>query len=720
MIRKQAGVLPADPLVWGQDIMAELITRLPAIQPYIQEARVVYHDEEGNGLVLAILQFQNGKAFVPAVVKEWKLQPMDIIMYKEQKEVKYRYLSERNLVNTATFVGMGTALGSKSTLGLPASAVGLNLTTPAGGMGGRMGMPSYGYSRSKVASDEYNFDIAPPITPTSAFVAYTQQFIKDNTTYWKNSKSASIVSPEEIQTMSRYAVLVMNPEGKNELYSDRGMDGVELTDDQVGRLFEASDPDPYERSVKSASYLSNGVRMLGNIIPRTSNIQLNYTPDYIDSDIPEPVLPVNEGVFMSNGQVSYVHPRITYLDGTPYSYALVVQPGGFVLTKDLSGFHFIQAPTSATLSKEDLLPQAVAEKLIPGSIITLADGKANTLSVPCKVLLTTKTANNILIRVQPLFGDVSPLNILFYRGTERKLDPLNPEVLLVPFTETQILLLPKFQKQLGQKDPTEAHERGKLHVIEVSQGGGHRYTIKEDGHWIGKQLNYGELAFRLIRRYGFDDVQAAKIIKSLNFERRKQFSVKYFLDEATTVAVPTGEIRDVDKLLARKTATVAQGLFEIDKTIDSDVIALSNELDDELGFLYEKYAANDNTDPQSQTNADKGGNGPSGAAPPNNGRPQFMDMAAKQTPVAKDTQEVIDLLTFYSLGKFRSEESTEVLTRLEESLKEAEGYLCKILLLTQLGRVPGHQYADVKVLLSDLDSYISSIVSSRVLLRGAV
>ncbi len=706
---KQAGVLPADPLVWGQDVSAELITRLPATQPYIAEARVVYHNEDGNGLVLVILQFQNGRAFVPAVVKEWKIQPLDVMIYKEQKDIKYRYLSERNLINAATFVGMGTPLGNKHGLGLPASAVGINLSVPAGGMGGRMGMPSYSYSRSKMASTE-----APALPTSNAFAAYFANWAKDNCTFWKQGKTASAISPEEIQAVSRYAILVQTPEGAHELYSDRSADAMVLTDEQAGELFGAASADPYERAEKTASYLSNGVRMLGNVISRMSNIQLNYTPDYVDSDIPEPFLPSNPGVFMSNGQVSYVNPHMTYLDGSPYSYALVVQPGGYVLTKDLSGFHFIQAPESATLSKEDLLAQVVPEKIQTGTVITLIDGKSGSASVPCKVLLSTRTANNIMIRVVPLFGDVGPVNILFYRGTERKWDPLNPEVLLVPFTETQIHVLPTYVKALGEIDMRK-QERGKLHVIQIYKGGGHRYTVKEDGHWIGKSLQYGELAYRLIRRYGFGDAQAAKILKGLETERSKQFSVKYFLDEASTVAVPTGEVTDVEQLFARKVAGLAQGLYDLDKTVSFEVIDAGNELDNQLSFVLKSAA--DETNSAATNNATTPDN--TGVGATTQARPQFMDMAAKQTPVAKDTQEVIDLLTFYSLGKFRNDEATEVLTKLEQSLKEAEGYLCKILLLTQLDRIPGHQYADVKVLLSDLDSYISSIVSSRVLIRGA-
>lgn len=708
LMNKRAGVLPADPLVWGQDVSAELITRLPSTQPYILEARVIYHNDDGNGLVLVILQFQNGRAFVPAVIKEWKLQPMDVLMYKEQKDVKYRYLSERNLINAATFVGMGTPLGNKKGIGLPASAVGLNLSVPAGGLGGRMAMPSYSYARSKLASND------PAIPNSHAYMSFFAEYVRDNTSYWRTSKSASLIAPEEITTMSRYALLVQTPEGQNELYSDRREEPVVLTDEQVGGLLSQDSKDPFERAEKAASYLNNGVRMLGNVITRMGNIQLNYTPDYIDSDIPEPHLPANPGVFMSNGQVTYVNPHMTYLDGSPYGYAMVVQPGGYVLTQDLSGFHFIQAPESATLSKEDLLSQAHPEKLQPGTVITLIDGKSGSASVPCKVLLSTRTANNIMIRVTPLFGDVGPVNLLFYRGTERKWDPLNPEVLLVPFTETQIHVLPNFVKTLGQLDSTN-QERGKLHVIQIYKGGGHNYTVKEDGHWIGKQLKYGELAFRLIRRYGFGDAQAAKILKSLDTERSKQFSVKYFLDESSVVATPTGEVDSVDQLIARKTASIAQGLYDVDKGISAEVVEAGQLLDTQFRFITEKCAG-DESGAASTSNTPQS---PEQTQNSTSARPQFMDMAAKQTPVAKDTQEVIDLLTFYSLGKFRGEEATQVLSKLEESLKEAEGYLCKILLMTQLDRIPGHQYADVKVLLSDLDSYISSIVSSRVLIRGA-
>jgi hypothetical protein len=674
-------------------------------------------------MVLVILQFQNGRAFVPSVVKEWKLQPLDVIIYKDRKEVQYRYISERNLINLATYVGMGSEKPTGMN-GISAQGAGLNMTVPAGGMGGRMGMPTYGSSLSKSATEEfedYIASISPALIPTLGFIAYAQKCAAETTDFWKSSQElTNIINPAPINPVSRYNLIVKTDEGTHKLYTDRSEDPVVLSDTQLASVLEEAFPEPFERQQKAASYIHEGVKLLGNVMSREGNIRMSYSPDYLDTAIPEPVLPHNEGIVLFHKQVTYCNPKVTYLDGTPYSYALAVQPGRFTLIKELAGFHAINTPDGSHLTKEDLMPQAHPDRLMRGQVVTLYDGRDGTTTIPVKVLHVSRTPNNILIKVQPLFGPVEPVNILFYRGQIKKFDPLDPSVLLVPFVETQIMVLPRYAEE-GFVDPTNSivGEPGKMHTIVIQKGGGNLFALMEDNHYVQKRFDYGSLVYRLIRRYGFGDAQAAKLLKSLNVERSKQFEVKFFLDEATRVAVPTGKVTPEERNLAQKFASIGQGLYTANSGLSTDDIRSADELNIKLEFFVdsiEKEAADEK--PQQGQNAQQAG--PANPTAPQSGRPGFMDMAAKQTPVAKDTQELIDLLTYYSLGKFRGDEAGEVLTKLEESLKEAESHLCKILLLTQLGRVPGHQYSDVKVLLSDMDSYISSIVSSRVLLRSGV
>jgi hypothetical protein len=720
--RKQASMLAADPLSWGQDVIAELITRLPKLQAFVLEDRVVYHNEKGDGLVLVVLQFQNGRAYVPAVVKEWKLQPMDVILYKERKEIQYRYISERNVINLATYVGMGSGALNRNPGFLGAGNTGINLSVPAGGIGGRMSMPAYGTSMGKMASELENyFASCTPVIPTLSFIAYAQKYASENSSFWETNHLHEAIAPAEIKPQSNYQVVVRRDDGAHDLFTDRSENALVIDDDQLSMLFDiASNNDPYEKTQKAASYLKQGVSTLGQLIPRTGNITTSYTPDYLNSDIPEPSLPVSEGLIIYNKQAVYCNPLVTYLDGTPYSYALAVQPGKYTLTKDLTGFHSMTPPDGAELSKEDLLPQAHPDKLMKGQTITFYDGRDRTTTVPCKVLHVSRTPNNIMIHVQPLFGPVEPVKVLFYRGTVKKFDPINPDVLLVPFVETQVLILPSYQVK-GLQDPEVPQQRGNLHKIEIQKGGGHKFSIKEDNHYVRRQFNYGDLVYRLIRRYGFGDAQAAKLIKSMDTERVKHFEIKVFLDESTMIAVPTGQITPEEKENAHKFASVAQGLFDVNKGLTNADIKSAGEMDIKLEFLVDQIekSAADGPPPQ---NPDPNANqaGPKDPAAPQSGRPGFMDAASKQSPVAKDTQELIDTLTYYSLGKFKGDEAGEVLSKLENSLKESEGYLCKILLLTQMGRIPGHQYSDVKVLLSDMDSYIASIVSSRVLLKSGV
>lgn len=729
---KQASMLTADPVTWGQDVMAELITRLPKIQSFILEDRVVYHDQEGNGLVLVVLEFKNGRAFVPAVVKEWKLQPLDIIMYKQQKEVKYKYLSERNLIHIATFVGMGSAIGKNKFPGLNAMNVGVNVAAPAGGMGGRMGVPGgFGFGGGgKFASldsevqemSEAFTKSASALVPTKAFVAYAQTFIKDNTDFWVNTKSASVVNPPILKPTSRYSLLVMNPDtDQAELFTDKSASALPLSDEQVGVLFSQAFPDPVARLEKTANFMKDKLSLLGSIYPREGNIFFKPHPGMKDTTEKsmEKEMPKREGIFLIDNDIAYVNPHVTYLDESPYNYGLRVQLGGCNLTKNIKGFLSTNLPDASRLTKEDLVPQVVPEKLARNQIITIFNGKTGTVSIPCKVLQISKTVQNTAIRVSPLFGDPSPVTLLFYRGTQRYQDPLNPAVYLVPFNETQLLLLPPLNKDLGIPPANASIDEHSTQVV-ITKGGGHLYNIQEGATYVQKRFSYGDLAFRLIRRYGFDEAQAAKMIKSLDTEKRRVFNIKYFLDELGDVATPNTELSDAQKTLAQKTASVAQGIFNLNKTVTGELVKSAHDLDLKMDYiLTTKLGAADASNTANggdTTSADA--RQPSSTTPPSSGRPGFMDMAAKQTPVAKDTQELLDLLTFYSLGKFRGDEATDILNKLENSLSEAEGYLCKVLLLTQLNRIPGHQYSDVKILLSDLDSYISSIVSSRVLLAN--
>jgi hypothetical protein len=434
------------------------------------------------------------------------MQPVDVVIYKQGKEVKYKYLSERNLTVLANNVGVGKFSPIKPFGSMSASQNVLNLSTPADGLGGRIpgsNMPSK--SASTTSFEDY-------FIPTLDFIrVFTEEGQKMS--YWKNTKLASSFTTSTPELQSKFNVLVRDPlTDRHLLYSDRSEQPLTLSTDQVATLFSAAFPEPATRFEKTAGYLESQVKVVGNIMNRDGNIHTQYVNRNLDSTFGKPSLPEGEGMFYIGTNICYINPHVTYLNGEPYSYALVATIGKYALVKEVE-FTLKDEGESTNFSKDDLLPQARPEKLLPGQVITIYDGKRRSTSVPCKVLFVSTGVDRFpVVTVTPLFGDIGKVDLVFYGGQEKAFDPTNPQRLLMPYMESQIFLLPAYVDPRGNDSEwlyasrKNGNDASFPNIIEITKGGGRTYAVKENTNYLPLALDYGQLVFRLIRRYGFSDV----------------------------------------------------------------------------------------------------------------------------------------------------------------------------------------------------------------------
>lgn len=704
IIEKFANSLPADTTQWAGNIFAELTDRLYEVKSWFQRYRtIISPDEQGNALGLVILR--GAKAFIPIVVREWDIKPIDLIVYKKGKELKFCYLSKRNLLGLLISSSLGAPLDDVQTN--RSTDAFINLLSPIGGAT-VTNNPFFGMGmRNKMASD-----FAIKYIGETGLPKYSD-FVRN------------LLEVPDIKIKPQYKILEKTASDRFIIYEPFGKeDGLEISKQEVLELFDKIDN--HQERIKMGSDLgTNGYTLFGNVLNRNGNVLMRYRDpsSELTRDV-KPKLPPRDGVFMFNNQVTYINPKVKYLNGDPSSYALGIQKGEFTLSKNFENFIDMNLPESSDLSREQLMAEKKLSHVEPGDTLAIFSISESWVTIPFKVISVSEIKPGIYtLSVLPLLGPQSKVNITFY-DRDNVLIASENDLYYPLLTSSLVDLNMRFNKYGGGPGYTETNPN---HIkVNISKGGSYGYYISEDRNVLGN-MSLPKTIFTLISRYGFSEAQAKRLLKDVDISKLAQFHVLEILTEKETVP-QLNKLDDfpsfIEKEAIKATVKLATELMKYNSFPES-VSKNANLLFQDMNVLYE------NTFPSKEAAEELRGSESSEERTQRNSQ----NLNAQHSPVTDNTQrsigflmnsaqtdrttrEVIDLLSYYATANIRKEELAKITSELDKALADTENALCKVLFLTQMNKVPGHDESDVKVLLSDLDSYRSNLASSIVLLKS--
>lgn len=718
--------LPVDTSQWGEIMVSEAVQRLEKIHSLIKGFRLVSSDEEGNGLGLIILE--GGRVFIPVIAKDWKIEPIDILVYKHKNETKFAYLSERVLLNLLVTSSVGVPVGPMRG---GRSDAAINMFTPAGGYGARVAnpwSPFYSSTTAGVKSASFEDEFKDDWTPSRVKTAFTLSLL-GNEDYWLNNKNISevvhsITKPEP----TNFGVLekTANVEDSYTFYSTRTPNGLQLNDDQLKTLMNFMEPDKKERASKTASLMGGDSVLFGQVLDRKDMIFLK--PTFREEQRKERTAykssPQAEGVYYVYGDPVYYNPRTVDIDGEATDLKLIVGQGYHAVDTGLDSFYENPHTVDSVLLTKDSLMKPSKGAYKVGDVIVIYDRIHTTVTLPMKVLLPMRNdIGELSMKVQGLYGNPNPILIKFYNGT----NIVNKgNVVLYPSSLSVIYKIPETSKAEGNLIRNEGANVKAVNnvMVDITCGAGGLFDVYENNQLKKRCKSKSELLYFLMTTYSLGLQQAKAISHRVKYEKTVRIALTKSVvipEKNTTRVEPSMRVKEALKSLIG----LASGLSRAKMANTLDMVGLRKTFDN----ILTKMAAAGDT---SSGNSSGGGYQATGAARAGesadaqvmsqaggSGKGQLLQsLLQNSTPSTRNTQEVIDLLTFYALGQYKEEESLKILIDIEESLKQVENSLAKTLLLAQLDRVPGIDYSDAKLLLSDIDGFLSRILSSKVLIKN--
>jgi hypothetical protein len=683
-------MVPTNPQEWQPHVLRELVDRLPDLESRIADFKVVLNNNKGDALILVTLE--GNRAFIPAIIKEWVLEPMDVIIYKKGNETKTCYLSERNLNRLSSSSAVGkNIMGGRNDNNL------INYFSPEGG--GMQGPnPFSGFN--------YNY--------LTKMGNYIEEKIKE-----ANYKDL-IDLPEAKEKESSYAVITKTASGYKAYY-DKHPNGIHISAQGLSQVMKSL-PE-VERFEKFASLETRFRTYIGDLLPRPGNIRIRPketgvlpTKEVIDR-------PNIEGIFLHRGDPVYINPHVQYLDGAPSTYALAVKPGKFTVAKQFQGFRANNASDSSLPTREQLLPEIVhIDSFKPGKYYCLFSDKSRKVSIPFKLVNISHdlTSGGLTILVKPLIGADHQCQISFEDTFNNGV--LAPGHYVYSSLHTRICALPEqYMTEAFIRDP-EGEDFDGIPVCVYNLGGS--YGIKENGVSRGA-FDEGKFIFEMTSRYGFSPDQAEEYVKSLKREQKMHFQVRTILTEACEVAPLNDDVlpNEREKEALDQMLKVASSIYDFAQkpfyhTMDfkeklASVVSLtSNLLKTAQAVPTEDPGAGSNTE-QAQQQADQNAQQMGAMF----GTPAVYQAMLQTGQMDKYTKQIIDMLLYYYKGKLRTEDYTRVLAKLKRILEDAENELGKVLLLALFDKIPGQDYEDVRLLLSDMDNFLQSLNSSMVIMN---
>lgn len=735
LLSKKADHVPANSIDWGPYVWGELVNNLKEIEPLLEESRVISNDNKGNGMVAVILRGQ--KAVIPVRIKDFEMKPADEVMFKKDNQLTFDYLSTRTLLDLIP----QNAIAKPSDYGnnpYAASDVAINMFSPAGGYNGFSGN-QFSSSMSDIrAKSSSNFD--------SHQYAIAELKKED---FWKSASEISqkieqLIEPVIKEEKPQFVLLHKMANNEYELYYQYGEKPASINQEQLVELLskEASDV----RKQKVAKLETQGVTILGADIPRLGNIFIENEDTQRYSMFEKPDAPPREGIFTINKIPVYVNPNLNYIDGTPSEYKLIVGKGEYSLSKTVKDFKALVAGESSELSKEEFLQtldNKTNQPVYPnaGATCVIYDSFNYNMTMPFKILFKAKDdKGNMMFKVMPLFGDDKPTNITFYNGTTT--EKVGPHDFMYPIQYTHMCVLPdEYNKTMLEK--LRSKDTASLIRVNIWDQGGF-YVLSENNRKMGP-YNKGEFVFTLVNRYGFSETQASNLCDKLHIQKNLTFSVESILTEKAerpeinitpSMGMEKEAIDHIMKFAKRLSSINFSKLaskedFEKDfNELDYAMNSYDQDPDDPINMknlreidLYKTAA--DVAQPQGPTNAEQRVNDNEQKMGVANNVKQFqnpqgnlINYLSNTTTVSKNTRDVIDYLLYLSVGKLRPEESVSLLNKVNKLLREVMNYLSKLNLLVKLERIPYINYTDIKTLLSDIDSFLSTLRTTTILMES--
>lgn len=706
MRTKSAGRLPSNELEWGGHIIAELTGRLPDIKSFISDYRTLVNNNKGTAIGLVTLQ--GSRAFIPVIIREWKLQPMDLIIAKIGKELNYRFLSKRAILDLLVTSSLGRPVARPGAGGV--GDVYLNVFSPVGGTNSYSSNPFQGMSMSNMKSASY-FRQLHEVIKSKDLMKYASEEL------------AEISTPlEQPETKPSYILLSKAASGKYELFSKDHSEGVEVPEKDVANILASLDVE--ERIEKAASLERDMYSIIGSFYPRKGNVLLKFErQDARPGTHPDRVMPAHEGVFMVDDGPIYINPRVRYLNWEPCNYGLGVGLGYFTLSKEFPDFTANPAGESSLPSKEELIVQARDTQI--GKKYAILDEKNQIISVPFELVSKTiDEKGNVAFQARQVFGPTGVVTVCFVDGLE---EPVTNSDYMVyyPSFHSRVICIPDEYKEKINTEGTN-HFDGYINV--KVKGDGVTFTFIEDGRHTST-MTQRQAVFKLMHRYGFSLEQALNFLKEVPMQLEMSFMVRNILSDRSVVASlnekaqpDMEEKRGVGKLLdiMGKAASVSESFNK-----DFGPISLIEKLQSMNNSFSDSITKAANQDSQEQ--------GPQTSDPPNNAPDQRAQQQDAQmnnpsaglferlvtiSPIEKNTRDVIDLLLYFYSGRLRSNEGNQLITQLYSELKEVESKLGNILLLTQMEQMPEQSYDEIRNLMSDIDNFVTSMASTRVLINA--
>jgi hypothetical protein len=580
-------------------------------------------------------------------------------------------------------------------------------------------------------------------TKFDSFEYVINQLKMDN--FWKSASALSeqideIVNPKPLEKKASFVLVHKLSNNEYELYHEYGKEASVINHTQLTELLSKESPEL--RKQKVANLEVNGTTILGNVFPRLGNVFLENEDTARLNEIEKQDFPPREGVFTINKIPVYINPSLNYLDGLPSDYKLIVGKGQWSLSKTIRNFRPLVAGSTTELSKEEFIRtknlnhQAFTPK--EGDVCVIYDNMNYGMTVPFKILAKfTDDKNLVTYKAMPLVGPSHPVNITFYGGTTAIKATSNDYIF--PALYTTLCGIPeRYNKRMIEE--LESKPTARLIRINIWDQGGF-FSIDERNRKLGP-FNKGEFIFTLINRYGLDEIQAENIHDKCKYERGCTFSVEEIMTEKSNrpeinmVPLIGMEKEAVDKIMKfakrlssidlTKLASVEPSVLERGFT-ELDFIA--HKYDERIGLVNHKEAAVNDADPNTTAGgtgsamaenraatAERQSGGLNGGRTIDSPQNNLISYLSSSTPTSKNIRDIIDYLLYLSVGKLRPEESVTLLNKINRSLRDTMNYLSKLSLLVKLERIPYINYTDVKTLLSDIDSFLSTLRTTTILM----
>ena len=660
--------LPMDPSQWGALIMRGLIQQFPALEPHIQLVKIEDQDPEGNAY--GIIPLSNGTGFIPFVVREFELKPLDTLIAIENGEERFRNLSEANAILAVGGIHMGKPV-SRNPVGLSVDQE-LNMLPPRSNMFGHR-LPAMNVMQSiqpvKLAAEGR---IA--IGAVETFLKEAAQVDPDLPRFIAQEYQDVLLGLVDLAktAAARATLVVLDPRGAGVDVLKDGEKGASIS------LQEAADalrgkgiPDA---NVKIATLMRGepvvfdlrGEKRAGlwtTKDPQTASGPHSNEPGWVQRD----------------GQTLLLY-RTRYLDGKPTSFMLALAPSGYLFGRYVGGKP-VDPPNSA--QKPAFFRPA---ELAPGELCFLVDEKTQESSVPFRIKSRTNLEGGACrLEVSPLLGQHPTMTIHF--GNNRNPYPLGrgDEIALPKTGYAAYKLTPKKLDDWTHSDGTVK--------VRLFKGGG-VFSVSEDKRPPMHGLTRGPVVAMLLPRYDLDPDTALAYVQQAGTYITPEFEVSF--KEEPRNADPQGPV----KAMACKMACLLW-----------DFIKKAGERD----------APGSGTAPvvlgpsRSGPNREESPPGPSGPNPVAGGG---IDQGAGIMPDIPFMREVTSTITGFATGSFTPDELSDIYNSLVDKLMDVQDLTGRVLTLARLGKIDFITEAEAKRLLDESDKFRSALLNADMLLKG--